>query len=111
MRCTQSTAPWCTIAPDELSFVEAQAWKDHPRPRRQAQISQGPPSPPTRTPTTPNTLISRFRGLIDRHYTLRKTLSHAFSDPVLHGQGTIIGDYVMELMKELEKAGGLILSI
>ncbi|KAI0444175.1 putative cytochrome P450 monooxygenase [Xylaria telfairii] len=89
------------IAPDELSFVEAEAWKDiyGRRPEFPKDVSQTHADDPEH---------AHLVVLVDpeKHRTLRKILSPAFSDRALHSQEALIDNYAMELIKALGKRGG-----
>ncbi|EXJ90170.1 hypothetical protein A1O3_03239 [Capronia epimyces CBS 606.96] len=79
------------IAPDELAYIDARAWKDiyGPRPGRHE------------IPKDPNFYLNTSVGDVSiigadsvRHGKLRRLLSHGFSERALQDQVPIIQDYV-----------------
>jgi cytochrome P450 len=88
--------PVVRVAPNELSFVEAQAWKDvygHGKP----EFRKDPSTTYADDPAHPNILSAPA----DQHAKLRKILSHAFSDKALHGQEAVLKSYCVSLIKGL----------
>ncbi|KAI8949266.1 putative cytochrome P450 monooxygenase [Xylaria longipes] len=93
--------PVVRIAPGELSFVEAQAWKDIYGHSVRPEFPKDPSSTYADDPEHAHIVVSD----LEKHRMLRKILSHAFSDRALYGQEAIIGKYAMELIKGLRKQG------
>lgn len=93
------------IAPDELAFVDARAWKDimgH-RPPGQLEMPKAPPFYRT-SEDLPTTVVNAGR---EEHGKLRRELSHGFSEKSLREQEPIIMRYVNLLVQRLkEKCGG-----
>ncbi|KAI3325220.1 putative cytochrome P450 monooxygenase [Xylariaceae sp. AK1471] len=88
--------PVVRVAPNELSFVEAAAWKDvygHGKP----EFRKDPSTTYADDPAHPNILSAPA----DQHAKLRRILSHAFSDRALHGQEGVLNSYCMSLIKGL----------
>lgn len=90
--------PVVRIAPDELSFTEARAWKDIYGHR------QGTPEFPkdssqtfTDDPAHPH-IIAAPR---EQHSKLRKLLSHGFSEKALREQEGVLNTYAMKLINAL----------
>ncbi|KAI0894235.1 putative cytochrome P450 monooxygenase [Annulohypoxylon nitens] len=90
--------PVVRIAPDELSFTEARAWKDIYGHR------QGIPEFPkdssqtfTDDPAHPH-IIAAPR---EQHSKLRKLLSHGFSEKALREQEGVLNTYAMKLINAL----------
>lgn len=91
--------PVVRIAPNELSFVEAQAWKDiyghrvgiPEYPKDASQVV-------TNSPKHPH-IIAAPREL---HARLRKLISHGFSDKALREQEPILVHYTMKMIEGLK---------
>ncbi|KAM3415618.1 Versicolorin B desaturase [Cercospora zeina] len=85
------------IAPDELSFADARAWKDicGPKPefRKDPRYLQYPP----------NGSHSSLTGPREEHARFRRLLSHAFSDKGLREQEPRVRRYVDLLMDRLRE--------
>ncbi|KAI8622846.1 putative cytochrome P450 monooxygenase [Xylariaceae sp. FL1651] len=91
--------PVVRVAPNELSFVQAQAWKEiygH-RATGKPEFMKDPSTTFADDPAHPHILVAPG----ERHAKLRKLLSHAFSDKALREQESVINNYVMSLLKEL----------
>lgn len=93
------------IAPDELSYTNAQAWKDI-----FAHIpgKEEWPKHPRRTQKTPNGIPNILGAEKEPHARYRRLLAHAFSEKGLREQEGLIGGYVnllIERLSELAKAG------
>lgn len=92
--------PIVRIAPNELAYVDANAWKDI--------LGHNPKSEETGkwaefyrpSDKQPEDLISADREL---HSKLRRLLSHGFSDRSMREQEPIIRSYVDKLMKRLSE--------
>lgn len=92
--------PVVRVAPNELSFVEAQAWKDiysHTKP----EFEKDPSTTFSDNPAHPSILSAPA----EQHAKLRRILSHAFSDKALYGQEAVINNYVMSLVDSLKSQG------
>lgn len=92
--------PVVRIAPNELAFFEADAWKDiygHKPP--------GVPEFPKYKPFYRNRNIALNIVTEDRenHAQLRRQLAHGFSERSLRGQESIIGEYVDLLIHRLRE--------
>lgn len=88
------------IAPDELSFIDGEAWK----PIYGTRVGHGQKSKDHRfySPTAggaPSIIVSNDAD----HSRFRRLLSHAFSDSSLRGQEPIIKGYVDLLMQRLHE--------
>lgn len=93
------------IAPDELVFADARAWKDimgHRAPG-EPEMEKAPAFYRT-IKTAPTTLLVADR---EEHGRLRRQLAHGFSDRSMRAQQPIIKQYVDLLVKRLyEKSNG-----
>ncbi|KAG6353910.1 hypothetical protein INS49_005167 [Diaporthe citri] len=93
------------IAPNELAFANAQAWKD-------IMGHRGPGEPEMKkAPQMYNVLKDQPLTIVnaprDEHGRLRRQLAHGFSDRSMREQQPIIIDYVNLLIRQLhERCGG-----
>ncbi|KAI2473609.1 cytochrome P450 ClCP1 [Annulohypoxylon bovei var. microspora] len=93
--------PIVRIAPNELAFCDPQAWKDIYGHRH-----NGAPELPKyeyfyrAVDNMPRGIINAFR---DEHATLRRQLSHGFSERSMQLQEPIIGSYVDLLIRRLQE--------
>ncbi|KAI0020846.1 cytochrome P450 [Xylariomycetidae sp. FL0641] len=96
--------PVVRIAPGELAYADARAWRDicgHRAPG-------GPPEMPKHEPFyrafdhLPRNLLTAGR---EEHAALRRQLAHGFSERSMRGQEPIIGAYVDLLVRRLREAG------
>jgi cytochrome P450 len=92
--------PVIRVAPNELSFVEAQAWKDIYS-RTKPEFEKHPSTTFSDDPAHPSILSAPTA----QHVKLRRILSHAFSDKALYGQEAVINKYVMSLVDRLQNQG------
>lgn len=96
--------PVVRVAPDELSFADASAWKEilgH-NPRGEECGKWVPFYRPV--PEAPDNIISADR---QKHGIIRRQLAHGFSDRSMREQEPIIRSYVDLLMRRLrENCGG-----
>ena len=91
--------PVVRIAPNELSFVEASAWKDiyghrlgKPEfPKDSSQLFSDDPS-------HPNIVVAPR----EKHAKLRKLLSHGFSDAALRDQEKVLTNFVTQMIEGLK---------
>lgn len=90
------------IAPDELSFIDGDAWKViyGTRPGHGQKQKDHRFYPPT-AGGAPSIIVSNDAD----HSRMRRLLSHAFSDNSLRGQEPIIKSYVDLLMQRLREKG------
>nr|AVY05532.1 cytochrome P450 monooxygenase [Nodulisporium sp.] len=92
--------PVVRIGPDELSFVESQAWKDIYGHHGSNEMAKDPKFYRLMGKHVPDTIISADR---ERHGLLRRQLAHGFSERSMREQEPIIGEYVDLLMRRLEE--------
>lgn len=91
------------IAPDELAFADAQAWRDIYGHRTGATKGLEEMSKLRR--------FYRLRGVVpsiisedkENHAVLRRQMAHGFSDKSMRGQEPIIGSYVNLLIRRLRE--------
>ena len=93
------------LKPDELSYANAQAWKDiHAHvPGRQEFLKD-----PIRLPLAPNGVMSILVSDTKNHARFRSLFGHAFSDRGLRAQEKTIGRYAnlfVEVLKEVADTG------
>lgn len=92
--------PIVRVAPDELSFTDASAWKDiyghkksgQPELSKDKKYALGISSEPT--------ILS---ANTEDHRALRKMLAASFSDSALRAQEPVIQEYVQTLMAKLHE--------
>ena len=84
------------VAPGELSFIDPQAWKDiyGYRPRVDEFVKE-PSERYSEDPDHPNIIVADR----ERHATLRRLLSNAFSDKTMREQEHILDGYAMKLVE------------
>jgi len=95
--------PVVRIAPNELAFADAQAWKDIYGHRTGA--AQGTDEMPKwyrfyNLPGIEPSIVSETRN---NHTVLRRQMAHGFSDKSMRGQEPIIGSYVNLLIRRLKE--------
>lgn len=86
------------IAPDHLSFISAQAWKDiygHSAARKFLKVGYGEALPGVHSIVT--------AANPETHARQRKLISHAFSDTALREQEEVVINYVDLLISNLKK--------
>jgi cytochrome P450 len=94
--------PVVRIAPNELSFVEARAWKDIYGHRVGSSEFHKDPSQTFLQDTKHPHIIGAPR---EQHSKLRKLLSHGFSDKALREQGAVLNNYAMKMIDGLKAKG------
>ena len=88
--------PVVRVAPNELSFIDAQAWKDIYGYRPGVdEFAKDASERFSEDPAHPNIIVADR----ERHATLRRLLSNAFSDKAMRGQIHILSDYTMKLVE------------
>ncbi|KAI0836314.1 cytochrome P450 [Hypoxylon sp. FL0890] len=92
--------PVVRIAPNELSFIESQAWKDIYGHHGSYEMAKEPKFYRLLGKYDPETIISAER---EYHSMLRRQMAHGFSERSMRGQEPIIGEYVDLLMRRLEE--------
>ncbi|KAI1372287.1 cytochrome P450 [Hypoxylon crocopeplum] len=92
--------PVVRIAPDELSFIESQAWKDIYGHHGSYEMAKYPKFYRPLGRHAPDTIISAER---EEHSMLRRQLAHGFSERSMREQEPMIGEYVDLLMRRLEE--------
>ncbi|KAI0120439.1 cytochrome P450 [Hypoxylon sp. NC0597] len=92
--------PVVRVAPDELSFIESQAWKDIYGHHGSYEMAKDPKFYRVLGDHAPDTIISADR---EHHSLLRRQLAHGFSERSMREQEPIIGEYVDLLMRRLEE--------
>ncbi|KAI1411113.1 cytochrome P450 [Hypoxylon sp. FL1857] len=92
--------PVVRVAPDELSFVESQAWKDIYGHHGSYEMAKDPKFYRLLGKHAPDTIVSADR---EHHSMLRRQLAHGFSERSMREQEPIIGEYVDLLMRRLEE--------
>jgi hypothetical protein len=92
--------PVVRISPSELSFIEAQAWKDIYGHHGAYEMAKDDNFYRTLGKRVPDSIITADRA---EHSMLRRQLSHGFSDRSMRDQEPIIGTYVDLLMRRLEE--------
>ncbi|KAH7120708.1 putative cytochrome P450 [Dactylonectria macrodidyma] len=96
--------PVVRIAPNELSFVDPEAWKDiyghRTGPRHHGQDELPKYDIFYRPKNVPPNVSTEDR---DNHSMLRRQLSHGFSDRCMREQEPIIGSYVDLLVRRLRE--------
>jgi cytochrome P450 len=91
--------PVVHIAPDELSFIDARAWKDiygH-RPGN-SELSKDPSQTYSNNPAHPSIVFAPLK----HHAKLRKLMSSGFSDGALRQQESFLRAYAMKLIEGLK---------
>ncbi|KAF4921139.1 Cytochrome P450 monooxygenase ATR14 [Colletotrichum fructicola] len=93
------------IAPDELSFAHADAWKEIYGRRPMGTSAAGPEELPKystfyRNAGLPHSIVNEDR---ENHALLRRMLSPGFSERALRNQEPVIGGYVDSLMRQLHR--------
>ncbi|KAF4412517.1 Cytochrome P450 monooxygenase 1 [Colletotrichum fructicola] len=93
------------IAPDELSFAHADAWKEIYGRRPMGTSAAGPEELPKystfyRNAGLPHSIVNEDR---ENHALLRRMLSPGFSERALRNQEPVIGGYVDLLMRQLHR--------
>ncbi|KAH8879018.1 putative cytochrome P450 [Thozetella sp. PMI_491] len=100
----QRYGPVVRTAPDEVSFIDPEAWKDIYGHRVGAAVNlpEIPKSPEFYKPVkaNPYSIINAPREL---HAILRRGLAHGFSEKSLREQESIIGNFVTLLMSRLRE--------
>ena len=92
------------IAPDELAFATAEAWKDiYSHRTHGAKSFQKDPMLYNVPPNGTRNLIQAFDS---DHARMRRLLSHAFSDKALREQEPLVQSYVDLLMHKLHAQSG-----
>jgi cytochrome P450 len=87
------------IAPNELSFVEARAWKDiYGHHAGAAEFPKDPSQIFVEEPEHPH-IVGAPR---EQHAKLRRLLSHGFSDKALREQGDVLHSYVLKFIDGLK---------
>ncbi|KAI3587206.1 cytochrome P450 [Fusarium oxysporum f. sp. albedinis] len=86
------------VAPDELSFVSSEAWKDVMGHRKHGQGENG--KDPVFWQTQPRSVIAASR---ENHGRMRKILSHGFSAQSMIEQQPLIQKYVNLLIQRLHE--------
>lgn len=92
--------PVVRIAPDELSFIESQAWKDIYGHHGSYEMAKNPKLYSPQGKYQPDTIISADR---EHHTMLRRQLAHGFSERSMQAQEPVIREYVDLLMCRLEE--------
>ncbi|OTA54162.1 cytochrome P450 [Hypoxylon sp. EC38] len=90
--------PVVRIAPDELSFIESQAWKDIYGHHGSYEMVKDPKFYRLLGNHIPDSILSADR---ERHSMIRRQLAHGFSERSMREQEPIIGEYVDLLMRRL----------
>ena len=89
------------LGPNELSFIDAQAWQDIYGHRKRGH--QEFPKNPIWAHPAPNGVYSLINARGDNHPRMRKPLVTAFSNKALKEQEEIIRGYVDMLIRQLRK--------
>lgn len=92
--------PVVRIAPNELSFIESQAWKDIYGHHGSYEMPKDPNFYRLQGKYQPDTIISADR---EHHSVLRRQLAHGFSERSMQAQEPIIREYVDLLICRLEE--------
>jgi len=105
MRFHQMYGDTVRIKPDEISFANAQAWKDI-----HAHVPGRPEflKDPVRLPLAPNGVMSILVSDTRNHARFRSLFGHAFSDKGLRGQEANIvkyADLLVEVLKDVAGTG------
>lgn len=96
--------PVVRIAPDELSFIEPETWKDIYGGTDTTQLDRDPYIyPPENTRNLPNDIIHANHA---DHARIRKRLAYAFSSKALEKQETLIAKHVDVLIRQLCRVHG-----
>ncbi|KAK8915017.1 Averantin hydroxylase [Metarhizium anisopliae] len=88
--------PIVRIAPDELTYITPEAWKDIYSARPQLLKDPYSLTPPM------NNANSLFTAEGDEHRRIRGAVISAFSDKALRGQSVIIEEYACQFVKRLK---------
>jgi cytochrome P450 len=92
--------PIVRVAPNELSFVESQAWKDIYGHHGGYEMAKDMNFYRPMGEHVPEHIVSSSRA---SHSMLRRQLAHGFSERAMREQEPIIGEYVDLLMRRLEE--------
>ncbi|OTB03603.1 hypothetical protein M426DRAFT_321523 [Hypoxylon sp. CI-4A] len=92
--------PVIRISPNELSFIESQAWKDIYGHHGTYEMAKDPKFYRMMGKHAPDTIVGADR---EDHSRLRRQLAHGFSERSMRGQEPIIGGYVDMLIQRLEE--------
>ncbi|KAI2632218.1 cytochrome P450 [Hypoxylon sp. NC1633] len=92
--------PVVRIAPDELSFIESEAWKDIYGHHSGYEMVKYPRFYQINGSHVPDTILSAPRA---EHSMLRRQLAQGFSERSMREQEPIIGRYVEVMMRRLEE--------
>lgn len=107
LKMTDTYGPVVRIAPNELAFIEPQAWKDIYGHRSGSLSGEEQMSKYRKFYNT----IGRPRSIInetdDNHALLRRQLAPGFSEKAMREQEPIIGGYVDLLIKRLKERCGV----
>ncbi|CAK4031641.1 Versicolorin B desaturase [Lecanosticta acicola] len=96
LRLHQEHGPVVRLSPNELSYADAQIWKD-------VWAARNPEFPKRRTPMPPNGSYSILNAPKDHHARFRRLLAHAFSERGLRDQEPRIKQYVDLLVERLQE--------
>ncbi|KAK1961873.1 cytochrome P450 [Colletotrichum sublineola] len=95
--------PVVRIAPDELAFHDARAWKDIMGHKSQGEAELEKSARFYRAiPSAPSDIVNSGR---EEHANLRRALAHGFSERSMRDQQSIIQEYVDLLIKKLHEHG------
>ncbi|KAL7627061.1 hypothetical protein AAE478_003837 [Parahypoxylon ruwenzoriense] len=92
--------PVVRISPNELSFIESQAWKDIYGHHASYEMAKDPKFYRLLGKHAPDHIVSADR---EHHSMLRRQLAHGFSERSMRDQEHIIAEYVDLLMRRLEE--------
>lgn len=92
--------PVVRLAPNELSFIEANAWSDIYSHRvGHSEFTKNP----IWTEKTPNGEFSVINAFQEDHSRQRKVLNHAFSPQALKAQEPLIQGYISLLIQKIQE--------
>lgn len=93
------------LAPDELSFIDSEAWHDiyGARGRGHSEFTKNP----AWIRPAPNGVFSILDSFEDDHTRQRKILNHAFSSAAVRSQEPILQKYVGQLLENARQRGRL----
>lgn len=90
--------PIVRIAPNELSFIDASAWKDiYGHRSGKVEFHKDPSQTFSDNPSHPHIIVAPR----DHHSRVRKILSHGFSDAALREQEKVLTTFVRQLVGAL----------
>lgn len=95
--------PVVRIAPDQLAFIDPEAWKDIYGHRTGSNLGTEEMAKSKTFYVTPRIPLSIITEKRDNHAMLRKKLSHGFSDRAMREQEPIIKSYVDLLIQRLHE--------